>query len=68
MAYLIHYRDERLPNVIKEEIVLIDYKPDDAEIEDFRPVNHDEVTVHNISDEDWPGALPLDRCLKPSFQ
>ncbi len=68
MAYLIHYRDERNPNVIKEEIVLVDYEPDEAEIEYFRPVDYDEVTIHHISDRDWPEALPLDRGLSPSFQ
>lgn len=65
MAYLIHFEDESNPGWIKEEIYLTDERPNKKELHDLIPPGFNKATIHNISDEDWPSCLPLDRSLRP---
>ncbi len=69
MAYIIHYCDESNPNVIKEEIVLFDSPgaPSIEDIDEFRPLGYEKADVHDMGMDYFPGSLPTDRGLKPSF-
>ncbi len=63
MAYIVHFGQFDADGT-GETVMLFDSKPTKDEIDDVTPYRYTVVDVLKVSDNPWPGSLPLEYILR----